>query len=174
MLAILSFGVTTRAGQKAKEADVRVNCLQLNACSLPFKSEFDFAIMLCEGGFSLQETDALNFQILEGTERALRSPGKLIFSTLNASCDIVQAGAANRGTPLNQGRRPARVRSPTIRNNSQAAVDLRCSDGTLSSQGVSQHRRNRPLCARESGWGGIGQEPRQDESDFFPSDASSS
>jgi hypothetical protein len=40
--------------------------------------------MLCEGGFSLQETDALNYQILASAERALRSPGKLIFSTLNA------------------------------------------------------------------------------------------
>ena len=40
--------------------------------------------MLCEGGFSLQETDGLNFGILEGADRALRSPGKLIFSALNA------------------------------------------------------------------------------------------
>ena len=80
----LSASQLARAGQKAKEAGVRINFLQLNACSLPFKNEFDFAIMLCEGGFSLQETDALNFQILEGAERALRSPGRLIFSTLNA------------------------------------------------------------------------------------------
>jgi SAM-dependent methyltransferase len=80
----LSASQLERAAHKAKEAGVRVNFLRLNACSLPFRNEFDFAIMLCEGGFSLQETDALNFQILEGAERALRSPGKLIFSTLNA------------------------------------------------------------------------------------------
>ncbi len=80
----LSAAQLERARQKAKEAGVRVEFLQLNACSLPFKNEFDFAIMLCEGGFSLQETDALNFGILEGAERALRSPGKLIFSALNA------------------------------------------------------------------------------------------
>lgn len=80
----LSAAQLARAGQKATEAGVRVNFLQLNACSLSFKNEFDFAIMLCEGGFSLQETDTLNFQILGGAERALRSPGKLIFSTLNA------------------------------------------------------------------------------------------
>jgi SAM-dependent methyltransferase len=80
----LSASQLERAGQKAKEAGVHINLLQLNACSLPFKNEFDFAVMLCEGGFSLQETDALNFQILEGAERALRSPGKFIFSTLNA------------------------------------------------------------------------------------------
>ena len=80
----LSASQLERAGQKAKEAGVHIDLFQLNACSLPFRNDFDFAIMLCEGGFSLQETDALNFQILEGAERALRSPGKLIFSTLNA------------------------------------------------------------------------------------------
>jgi len=80
----LSAAQLDRARQKAKEAGVHVAFHQLNACSLPFKNEFDFAIMLCEGGFSLQETDALNFRILEGAERALRSPGKLIFSALNA------------------------------------------------------------------------------------------
>ncbi len=80
----LSASQLERAGQKAKEAGVRIDFRQLNACALPFRNEFDFAIMLCEGGFSLQETDALNFQILEGAERALRSPGKLIFSALNA------------------------------------------------------------------------------------------
>jgi len=80
----LSSAQLERARQKAKDAGVRIEFLQLNACSLPFKNKFDFAIMLCEGGFSLQETDALNFSILEGAERALRSPGKLIFSALNA------------------------------------------------------------------------------------------
>jgi SAM-dependent methyltransferase len=80
----LSASQLERARQKAQEADVSVNFARLNACSLPFKDDFDFAVMLCEGGFSLQETDALNFQILESAARALKSPGKLIFSTLNA------------------------------------------------------------------------------------------
>jgi SAM-dependent methyltransferase len=73
-----------RAEQKAKETGVHLNLLQLNACILPFKNQFNCEIMLCEGGFSLQETDALNFKILEGAERALRSPGKFVFSALNA------------------------------------------------------------------------------------------
>ncbi len=79
----LSAAQLKRAGEKAKEAGVQIRFMQLNACALPFRNEFDFAIMLCEGGFSLQETDARNFQILEGAERALRSPGKFIFSALN-------------------------------------------------------------------------------------------
>jgi SAM-dependent methyltransferase len=73
-----------RAREKASAAGVQIQFLQHNACDLPFKEEFDFAIMLCEGGFSLQETDELNFKILESAARALRSPGKFIFSTLNA------------------------------------------------------------------------------------------
>jgi SAM-dependent methyltransferase len=80
----LSAAQLKRAGQKAKEAGVHINFLQINACSLPFRNEFDFVIMLCEGGFSLQETDAKDHQILEGAGRALRSQGKFIFSALNA------------------------------------------------------------------------------------------
>jgi SAM-dependent methyltransferase len=80
----LSAAQLERARQKAREADVSVDFLQLNACSMTFNCEFDFAIMLCEGGFSLQETDAMNYQILESASRALRSPGKFIFSALSA------------------------------------------------------------------------------------------
>jgi ubiquinone/menaquinone biosynthesis C-methylase UbiE len=80
----LSASQLERAAQKAREAQVSVNFIQLNACSLPFDHEFDFAIMLCEGGFSLQETDAMNYQILESAARSLRSPAKFIFSALNA------------------------------------------------------------------------------------------
>jgi hypothetical protein len=39
--------------------------------------------MLCEGAFPLMETDEMNFQILQGAARALKSGGKLIFTTLN-------------------------------------------------------------------------------------------
>jgi SAM-dependent methyltransferase len=80
----LSENQLERARQKATDSGVSIRFLQLNACNLPFRSEFDFGIMLCEGGFSLQETDALNFSILDGAQRALRSPGKFIFSALNA------------------------------------------------------------------------------------------
>jgi SAM-dependent methyltransferase len=80
----LSANQLGRARQKAMEAGVNIKFLQLNACNLPFANEFDFAIMLCEGGFSLQETDALNFSILDSAQRALRTPGKLIFTALSA------------------------------------------------------------------------------------------
>ena len=42
------------------------------------------AIMLCEGGFSLMETDEMNFKILQNAAKALKENGKFIFTTLNA------------------------------------------------------------------------------------------
>ena len=42
------------------------------------------AIMLCEGGFPLMETDEMNFKILQNAAKALKENGKFIFTTLNA------------------------------------------------------------------------------------------
>jgi len=39
--------------------------------------------MICEGAFPLMETDEMNYMILSQAARALRSPGKFIFTTLN-------------------------------------------------------------------------------------------
>jgi len=54
-----------------------------DARNLPFEREFDLAIMLCEGEFSLMETDEMNFEILKNATKALKDKGKLIFTTLN-------------------------------------------------------------------------------------------
>ena len=51
--------------------------------SCPSSDEFDLAIMICEGAFPLMETDEMNYRILAGAARSLKSPGKLIFTTLN-------------------------------------------------------------------------------------------
>ncbi|MBN1871843.1 MAG: class I SAM-dependent methyltransferase, partial [Candidatus Omnitrophica bacterium] len=71
------------AREKAKEQDVEIVFERHDARDLPFKAEFDLAIMLCEGGFSLMETDEMNFEILKNATKALKSKGKLIFTTLN-------------------------------------------------------------------------------------------
>ena len=39
--------------------------------------------MLCEGGFSLMETDEMNFDILKNVTKALKPGAKLIFTTIN-------------------------------------------------------------------------------------------
>jgi len=79
----LSENQIKRAREKAKEAGVAIDFQTQDARNLSFDNEFDLAIMLCEGGFSLMETDEMNFEILKGATKALKSKGKFIFTTLN-------------------------------------------------------------------------------------------
>jgi 2-polyprenyl-3-methyl-5-hydroxy-6-metoxy-1,4-benzoquinol methylase len=79
----LSESQLKRAGEKAGERGVRVTFERHDARSLPFTGAFDLAIMLCEGGFSLMETDEMNFEILKNAAKALKDTGKLIFTALN-------------------------------------------------------------------------------------------
>jgi hypothetical protein len=39
--------------------------------------------MLCEGAFSLMETDEMNYEILKNATKSLKEHGKFIFTTLN-------------------------------------------------------------------------------------------
>ncbi len=79
----LSESQLKRAREKAEEQGLHIAFEKHDARNLPFKSEFDLAIMLCEGAFPLMETDEMNFQILENATKVLKSKGKLIFTTLN-------------------------------------------------------------------------------------------
>jgi len=79
----LSENQLKRARQKAQDAGLKINFQKQDARNLPFDGEFDLAIMLCEGGFSLMETDEMNFEILKNAAKALKNNGKLIFTTLN-------------------------------------------------------------------------------------------
>ncbi|MBN3038563.1 MAG: class I SAM-dependent methyltransferase, partial [Candidatus Omnitrophica bacterium] len=66
-----------RAKEKAQEAGVAIDFQTQDARNLSFNGKFDLAIMLCEGGFSLMETDEMNFEILKEATKALKSKGKL-------------------------------------------------------------------------------------------------
>ncbi len=79
----LSDSQLKRAREKAEDAGVEIDFQRHDARNLPFEGEFDLAIMLCEGGFSLMETDEMNFEILKNVTKVLKSNGKLIFTTLN-------------------------------------------------------------------------------------------
>ena len=79
----LSESQINRANEKAREENLQIDFLVHDARSLPFKNDFDVAIMLCEGGFPLMETDEMNFEILQNASKALKPKGKFIFTTLN-------------------------------------------------------------------------------------------
>lgn len=79
----LSESQLTRAREKAKAENLEIKFIQGDARNLPYDSEFDAAIMLCEGGFSLMETDEMNFDILKNVTKSLKEKGKFIFTTLN-------------------------------------------------------------------------------------------
>jgi len=48
-----------------------------------FRDEFDVAIMICERGFPLMETDKMNYEILKSVTKFLKDKCKFIFTTLN-------------------------------------------------------------------------------------------
>lgn len=79
----LSASQLNRAREKASASKLQIDFRELDARDLPFINEFDLAIMLCEGGFPLMETDEMNFEILQSASKALKENGKLIFTTLN-------------------------------------------------------------------------------------------
>jgi 2-polyprenyl-3-methyl-5-hydroxy-6-metoxy-1,4-benzoquinol methylase len=79
----LSESQLRRAKENAREKNLSVNFQKLDARYLSYSGEFDLAVMICEGAFPLMETDDMNYQILQSAFNALKSNGKLIFTTLN-------------------------------------------------------------------------------------------
>lgn len=71
------------AREKAKAANVEIEFLHLDARNFQLNEKFDLVIMLCEGGFSLMDTDEENFAILENVNKTLKAGGKFIFTTLS-------------------------------------------------------------------------------------------
>lgn len=71
------------ACEKAKKENVEIEFLKHDARKLPFANKFDAAIMLCEGGFPLMETDEKNFEILKSVTKSLKTNAKFIFTILN-------------------------------------------------------------------------------------------
>ena len=79
----LSESQLKRARENAKDANVHIDFQRQDARNLSFNNEFDVVIMMCEGGFSLMETDEMNFEILKNVTKSLKSSGKIIFTALN-------------------------------------------------------------------------------------------
>ena len=102
----LSESQLKRAREKAKADKLTIDFQCQDARNLPFTSEFDAAIMMCEGGFSLMETDEMNFEILKNVTKALKPNATFIFTTSNGlfalyhSVDEFIASAAEEGNSL--------------------------------------------------------------------------
>lgn len=79
----LSESLLQKASEKARIADLHIDFFNYDARSLPFEKQFDVAIMICEGGFPLMETDDMNFEILKKVSQSLKDKAKFIFTTLN-------------------------------------------------------------------------------------------
>jgi len=79
----LSESLLEKAREKANQNGVQIDFLKHDARSLPFDKQFDVAIMMCEGGFPLMETDEMNFKILKNVSQSLKERSKFIFTTLN-------------------------------------------------------------------------------------------
>ena len=79
----LSESQLQRAREKATAEVLKITFMRHDARNLPFNGEFDVAIMLCEGGFPLMETDEMNFEILRSAAKSLKKSGKFMFTTLN-------------------------------------------------------------------------------------------
>lgn len=78
-------------GRKVAETEnLDVRFLQGDARNLPLVDQFDVAIMLCEGAFSLMEDDEMDFLILKNIARALKPGGQLIMTAPNAAFMLAQ------------------------------------------------------------------------------------
>ena len=99
----LSESQLIRAKEKASAQNLEINFERQDARQLTFTSEFDLVIMLCEGGFSLMETDEMNWQILRNARNALKSQGKLIFTTLNGLFPLFHSVKEFLNSPTKEG-----------------------------------------------------------------------
>ncbi len=79
----LSPSMIEAARKVAREKNVTVDFRVCDARETPFENEFDAAICLCEGAFSLLEDDDENYKVLQAVHRALKEGGVFILTTLN-------------------------------------------------------------------------------------------
>lgn len=79
----LSESQLAKAKEKAKNNNLKIDFQKQDARNLTFTREYDVAVMLCEGGFPLMETDEMNFEILKSVTKSLKEHGRFIFTTLN-------------------------------------------------------------------------------------------
>ena len=86
----LSASMLAQGRRVADAENLAVRFMQCDARELSFEGRFEVAIMLCEGAFSLMETDAMDLAILTNVFRALKPGGQLIMTAPNAAFMLAQ------------------------------------------------------------------------------------
>ena len=89
----LSDSLLAQGRETAQTENLDVTFITCDARALDFEAQFDVVLSICEGAFSLMETDEMDLLILENIACALRSPeptegkpgGKLILTAPNAA-----------------------------------------------------------------------------------------
>jgi 2-polyprenyl-3-methyl-5-hydroxy-6-metoxy-1,4-benzoquinol methylase len=99
----LSESMLQKAKEKAKGRGIEMKFIRADARDLPFNKEFDVAIMLCEGGFPLMETDEMNYEILKNVSKALKDNCKFLFTTLNGLFPLYHSVEKFCGENLEEG-----------------------------------------------------------------------
>ena len=129
----LSASQLAYARRKARAAGVKVDFRRKDARSFDFQGKFGLVIMLCEGGFSLMETDEENYRILAGCARSLRTGGKLIFTALNALFPLGQS--VKKFPRLQEGRGLRLHRGPLRPEGEALAQRVRTADDRAALRG---------------------------------------
>lgn len=81
----LSPSMLDQGRQIARAEGLDVTFIVADARALPWEGDFDVVLMLCEGGFSLMETDEMDRLILQSVARALRPGGRLLMTAPHAA-----------------------------------------------------------------------------------------
>jgi SAM-dependent methyltransferase len=96
----LSLSMLAKGREIALVEQLGVKFVEGDARTMAFSEDFDIAIMLCEGAFSLVESDEMDRLILSQVARALRPEGTLIMTAPNAAYMFVRQGSANEFDPV--------------------------------------------------------------------------
>jgi 2-polyprenyl-3-methyl-5-hydroxy-6-metoxy-1,4-benzoquinol methylase len=74
-----------QAQTAAREEHLAVEFINQDARALNFYDRFQVALLMCEGAFSLMETDEMDWLILRNIARALQPGGRFILTVPNAA-----------------------------------------------------------------------------------------
>jgi ubiquinone/menaquinone biosynthesis C-methylase UbiE len=96
----LSEHLLQQARQKGISEGLQVEFTACDATRMEFKAEFDAAILICQGAFSLMESDEKDLQILKNVARALTPGGVFILTTSNAAYMLAHPPQGNTFDPV--------------------------------------------------------------------------